>query len=230
MTAMSDEGPDVGASVPPPGFGLAQEAETVPEAEPANARRGFLERVGGAARSGVSGAHEEVRNSGRLLQDYAGRGDGSAVHSGLLQLRTLDKRLTFYENRVEITNLLGTGREVLPYSQVRGVAFKKHSTLKKMKSMGLNPSSHAKVLEITTGPGETIQHEFLREPLERVEQAYELINSRIGVQAVSVTVEAPVGAPASSAADELLKLADLKDKGILTQEEFDAKKKQLLGL
>lgn len=31
-------------------------------------------------------------------------------------------------------------------------------------------------------------------------------------------------------ADEILKLAKLKDSGILTQEEFDAKKKQLLGI
>ncbi len=33
-----------------------------------------------------------------------------------------------------------------------------------------------------------------------------------------------------SRADELLKYKDLLDKGILTQEEFDAKKKELLGL
>ena len=30
--------------------------------------------------------------------------------------------------------------------------------------------------------------------------------------------------------DELEKLAELKDKGIFTQEEFEAKKKQLLNL
>lgn len=30
--------------------------------------------------------------------------------------------------------------------------------------------------------------------------------------------------------DELAKLGQLKDQGILTQEEFDAKKKQILGL
>ena len=34
----------------------------------------------------------------------------------------------------------------------------------------------------------------------------------------------------TSAADELIKFKDLLDMGILTQEEFDAKKKQLLGL
>lgn len=46
---------------------------------------------------------------------------------------------------------------------------------------------------------------------------------------------APAPAPAapasvSEAADDLLKLKELLDAGILTQEEFDAKKKQLLGL
>jgi hypothetical protein len=37
-------------------------------------------------------------------------------------------------------------------------------------------------------------------------------------------------APAASTADELKKFKDLLDAGIITQEEFDAKKKQLLGL
>ena len=34
----------------------------------------------------------------------------------------------------------------------------------------------------------------------------------------------------SSAADELKKFKELLDMGVITQEEFDAKKKQLLGL
>ena len=40
------------------------------------------------------------------------------------------------------------------------------------------------------------------------------------------------GVPAStiSAADELKKFKELLDSGVITQEEFDAKKKQLLGL
>jgi membrane protease subunit (stomatin/prohibitin family) len=43
---------------------------------------------------------------------------------------------------------------------------------------------------------------------------------------------ADVGAPAGEEdfAAELEKLADLKSKGIITQDEFDAKKKQILGL
>ena len=48
--------------------------------------------------------------------------------------------------------------------------------------------------------------------------------------------QAPAAAPAPAVDDtatqmaELQQLAQLKDQGILTQEEFDAKKKQILGL
>lgn len=44
----------------------------------------------------------------------------------------------------------------------------------------------------------------------------------------SATIVAPV--PQSDEADQLRKYKDLLDSGVITQEEFDAKKKQLLGL
>ena len=40
----------------------------------------------------------------------------------------------------------------------------------------------------------------------------------------------PVAAAPVSAADEIKKFKELLDIGAITQEEFDAKKKQLLGL
>lgn len=40
---------------------------------------------------------------------------------------------------------------------------------------------------------------------------------------------APTPAPRPGAADELKKLADLKDAGIITQEEFDLQKAKLFG-
>lgn len=48
----------------------------------------------------------------------------------------------------------------------------------------------------------------------------------------SVQANAPVESNVSglSQADELLKFKQLLDSGVITQEEFDAKKKQLLGL
>ena len=47
--------------------------------------------------------------------------------------------------------------------------------------------------------------------------------------------DAPAPAPAATITgdplvDQLKQLAELKDQGILTQAEFDAKKKQLLGI
>jgi hypothetical protein len=41
---------------------------------------------------------------------------------------------------------------------------------------------------------------------------------------------APAPAPAEDPYVELEKLGQLKEQGLITQEEFDAKKKQLLGL
>lgn len=51
----------------------------------------------------------------------------------------------------------------------------------------------------------------------------------------SAKVQSEVAQPAPQSnnvvdTDQLVKLAELRDSGILTQEEFDAKKKQILGL
>ena len=53
-------------------------------------------------------------------------------------------------------------------------------------------------------------------------------------QPAQSTPVAPASMPAPAANDDMFaqleKLGELKDKGILTQAEFDAKKKQILGL
>lgn len=48
--------------------------------------------------------------------------------------------------------------------------------------------------------------------------------------AQTATSEQSAPAPQSNSMDDLVKLKSLLDSGIITQEEFDAKKKQLLGL
>lgn len=58
---------------------------------------------------------------------------------------------------------------------------------------------------------------------------FEAIKSAIEERLVALD-QAPVATQASTSLDELKKLADLKSEGIITQEEFDAKKKQLLGV
>ena len=50
------------------------------------------------------------------------------------------------------------------------------------------------------------------------------------VNVIATEENIPSVSPSFSSADELKKFKDLLDSGIITQEEFDAKKKQLLGL
>ena len=59
-----------------------------------------------------------------------------------------------------------------------------------------------------------------------------LINERQSntTTAQTATPEQSAPAPQSNSMDDLVKLKSLLDSGIITQEEFDAKKKQLLGL
>lgn len=45
-----------------------------------------------------------------------------------------------------------------------------------------------------------------------------------------VTEPIPPAATSDNSIEQLKQLAELKDQGILTQEEFEAKKKQILGL
>jgi hypothetical protein len=52
-------------------------------------------------------------------------------------------------------------------------------------------------------------------------------------QAAAAPPQQPAASPASTSddsIDQLKQLAELKDQGVLTQDEFDAKKKQILGL
>jgi hypothetical protein len=59
-----------------------------------------------------------------------------------------------------------------------------------------------------------------------VEQACS--NISVPPQAALLDVPVPSSGPVS-VADELQKLADLRDRGVLTQEEFEAQKAKLLG-
>lgn len=63
---------------------------------------------------------------------------------------------------------------------------------------------------------------------ESMETAYAMIMKHFG--AYIDEKSNPIAVNQVSAADELKKFKELLDTGIITQEEFDAKKKQLLGL
>ena len=58
----------------------------------------------------------------------------------------------------------------------------------------------------------------------------EVLAKKINERQVNTQAEAKPTASANNNLDDLLKLKSLLDSGVITQEEFDAKKKQLLGL
>jgi len=57
-----------------------------------------------------------------------------------------------------------------------------------------------------------------------------ILASKINERQENTVIEEKKPAPQSNEMDDLVKLKSLLDAGIITQEEFDAKKKQLLGL
>ena len=70
-------------------------------------------------------------------------------------------------------------------------------------------------------------------PILMQDKLNDIVTGRVAPAApAAAPAPSPAAAPASvsEAADDLMKLKELLDAGILTQEEFDAKKKQLLGL
>lgn len=73
----------------------------------------------------------------------------------------------------------------------------------------------------------TIGTEKYKKLKEEMPGIYEDIRKRVN-EAKTVKADTSGGLP--SAADELKKFKELLDSGVITQEEFDAKKKQLLGL
>ena len=63
---------------------------------------------------------------------------------------------------------------------------------------------------------------------EKMEEVANYIKKR--VDEIKSSKNAPAVVSQVSAADEIKKFKELLDMGVITQEEFDAKKKQLLGL
>lgn len=164
----------------------------------------------------------------------------------IMELNSLEGKVRLYEDRVEIQNLLGSKHRTIPYSQIHAVNLDKTSSLAKGTAAALTVGmsmafTNKKRLLINAGT-ETVGLEFRTESLARIRQAIDIMNERIHGgydyhrEGVTVNLQGPTGAAASasdstsSASDELRKLASLRDDGIISENEFEQKKKQILGL
>lgn len=140
--------------------------------------------------------------------------------------------LKVYEDRVVIThsgvlNALSMGihgDKTVFYSDLTAVQFKKAGFLNgHIQFSLLGGKEHTGGVFSASSDENTIV--FSSEHNACAEKIVAYIQKKIKESKQPQTVVASV-----SSADEVLKLKNLLDMGVITQEEFDAKKKQLLGL
>lgn len=111
------------------------------------------------------------------------------------------------------TNYLGSSVKVFPDRVVFKMLFKETSIpVHQISSVELGIMGHMQVIIETSGGKKykipTTKKNEVREAIYKAQSGSETSNNNV--------------------ADEIKKLSDLKEKGIITQEEFDRKKKQLL--
>ena len=131
----------------------------------------------------------------------------------LFKTRCTRGQLVIYEDKVVI-ELQGFGVHnvnFLSYNQITGVDVK--TTMAKMLGFG----GAATVTIFGTG-NQKLEAKMVK--IEDAKKSQELINAQIGKQKDNST----------SGINDLEKLAELKDKGIITEAEFNQKKKHLLGI
>jgi hypothetical protein len=109
--------------------------------------------------------------------------------------------IKIYPNRIDFK--AGAGSQSIPLNQIASV---------QLGSMGIWQIT----LESTGGKKYAIPTSKKKEVQEEIYKAQALLPGN--------------NQQPTSVADEIAKLNELKEKGILTQEEFDKKKKQLLGI
>lgn len=114
------------------------------------------------------------------------------------------------------------GDKTIPYSSIVAVQLKKAGMTAGYLQLTLKGGSEAKSGLMQSTTDENTVNFHARKNKDFLE-AKEKIETKISESSGG-------NQQASSGADELEKLASLKEKGIISQEEFDAKKKQILNL
>ena len=185
---------------------------------------GYLNSICPSCKEGV------VQNPGPVVQRHAaGSSDRPLVLPGK-QGKTL--YVSGDSIRIEKTGgFFAEKREkTLPIRQITSVEVKKPSTFVGFIQFSIaGGKAHDSSYTITGGAFDAVSDEnavtFLGDEHYKIAlQIKEYIEQWAARQG------APPSPSPTSAADEILKLAGLLDRGLLTRDEFDAKKKQLLGL
>jgi hypothetical protein len=162
--------------------------------------------------------------------------EGRIASDSVVELSSLDKTVAFFDDRLETTIKLGDTHRVIPYRTIRAVSLKK----KRVASISVGDRA---VFETSGGPDSImvlvvearlrpLVFDFRSEPAGRVEEAVALIqrHARRTADESKYDDDAPsfLSPLPRSRADELAKLAALRDAGILTAAEFETEKARIL--
>lgn len=150
------------------------------------------------------------------------------------------RNLYVFENKCVIQTIKGLdslttgnytdGEKTIYYSDVIGVQFKRADsqvgymqleTASSQTKNGFNRSVDAFNENSFAFTKSTVSN-------ERMEDIFEFVKKQVEKNKSSVS--APTIQHSITSADEIVKYKELLDLGVITQEEFDAKKKQLLGI
>ena len=129
-----------------------------------------------------------------------------ASMKGTAQLYVSDKRVVLHE----IKGMMSNDEKNIPLSSIGSINIKKSAVFATLEI-------------ITSGNVATIDDV----PVHLAEEIKKIIDQVKSKNSTSIDLPKK---ESGDLTDQLVKLKDLVDAGILTQEEFDAKKKQLLGI
>lgn len=155
------------------------------------------------------------------------------MDSPLMEATGVGGRLLLFEDKVRIqrkgalakmTHGLSGDKDIL-ISQISSIQMKRATNL----TSGFIQFAFAGGLEAKRGLGQATSDENTVVFRKGQQADFEAIKSAIE-RRMSRGHQVPQSSSTGSAADEIEKLASLKHKGLLTDEEFEAKKRQLLGL
>ena len=163
--------------------------------------------------------------------------DGRIAVDALFELSSVDQTVAFFDDRLEFGRRLGSKHGTIPYRVVRAASLVARPPVSMSGPATTTFESEldvSKKLELTIeSHRRSLTFDFRTEPIEIIQEALALIERGMPLletPRVDSDVQQTLrGHRANSRTDELLKLANLKRAGFLTDDEFEREKARILG-
>lgn len=176
-------------------------------------------------KSSIEEGERLVRGKGRLISPILMKAEGA---NGQLLLLEDSVRI----KRREATAFLNQGLQsdrILPLTQIASVQFKNAGAFANgYIQFALKGENKMKAADITQDDNTIVFRSAQQPAFDKIKTA---IETKMAATKISIPTNIPQGPSRTyQYIDELEKLASLRDRGIITEEEFAAKKRQILGI